>query len=205
MFSPVEIRNPASSSTLGATSKGEVAGKESVSASKKGKKKVNSWATGIEDVVGSLGAGVPKPSALDEQDVAVESSDPSTQSKTADKEKDDVGQDDGIDDMYATEEEGGVGEETAGGGNLEGDLPLQAKQQLSQNDERGSSDESTTMMPPISMTPAVVTGLNVAQGQHQHGAPLTGSDILMAIDPALEALVPRGEPSPIAPGSGTDV
>lgn len=185
MFSPVEIRNP-SSSTPGTTSKGE----EPISSSKKGKKKANFWANGVEDVVGGLGAGVSKPSALDEQD-----GDPGTRSKAAGKKKDDSAtQDDENGDTFATEEEN-IGEEAGGDGTFETDPPPR-----NDEDESGNLSIPTTTTPPVSTTPVTVTGLNTAQ---LHGAP---SDTLMAIDPALGALrVPSKQPPSQAPGSGTDI
>jgi hypothetical protein len=205
VFSPVEIRNPSSSPTSGRTSKGETPGKESTSASKKGKKKVNFWANGIEDVVGSLSAGVSKPSAVDEQNVVAES-DPSPRSKAAGKKRE-ATQDDENDDMYATEEED-VGEEAKGDGTFDVDPPLQEKREPSRSNGEGSGNRSiqtTTSAIPLTLTPpAAVNEPNIAQGQFQHEVPPTGSgDIIMAIDPALEALhVPGNEPSPGSSGTG---
>lgn len=208
MFSPVEIRNPASSSTSVRTSKGEAPGKESISVSKKGKKRVTFWSNGIEDVVGTLNARVSKPSAPDEQDAAVES-DPNTRSKEADKKTDEATPDDGDDDMYATEDGEDVGEEDREDGTFETDLPLRKKRKQSRNveeDSRGLSVQSPTTMPSISATPVAVAELIVAQGEHQPGAPPTDDDILMAIDPALEALhVSSNQPAPRASGSGSGI
>lgn len=201
VFSSVEIRNPASSSS---TSKGERSGKESIPPSKKGKKKVNFWANGIQDVAGSLGVGISKPSAPDEQDGAAES-DPSTRSKTAGKgkEKEEAAQDDDDDGLYATGEEG-VGEEDGGDGTFDADLPPRKKRKSSGNGGGERTFQSpATMMPPVPTTPAPVAG--VAQGQHKHGAPPPGSGIIMVIDSALEELhvpdKPQLEPQEVAPES----
>lgn len=179
VFSPVEIRNPAS----GTASKGETPGKDS----KKGKKKIYG-ANGIEDVVGSPGVGISKPSALDEQDIPIES-DPSTRNKAAGKKKEDVPQED--DDMYATEEEG-VGEGVGGDGTFEADLSPRAKRDPARNDGDQSIHSPTVAMPSSSATLATATELNIFQEP-----PVTGSDVLMVIDPALEALdIPSKQPPP---------
>ena len=103
VFSPVEVRDPSSSSsTPGSSSKDKSVGKES-SSSKKGKKKATIGTCGIEEVVGSLGVGVSKPSAPDERDEPVESG-PSTHSNAADQEKEDAAQVDDNDDLYVIEE-----------------------------------------------------------------------------------------------------
>ena len=99
MFSPVEIRNPASSSTTTEpTPKAKTSGKET--GSKRGRKKAAVGTGGIEEVAGSLGAGTPK------------SSTPGlvTRSRAAGKKKVTTKQDDSgdNDDLYATEEEGGL-------------------------------------------------------------------------------------------------
>ena len=191
VFSPVEIRNPASSKN---GSRGETAGKEpSVSSLRKGKKKAGFWAEGIEDVVG---AGVSKPpSALDERDGAVES-DPGVRGKMAgEKEKGDAPQEDDDDDMYATEEEEGA---DRGEGTVETDLPPRKKRKPSRGDGEAGGNRSI-QSPAATMSAAGGTELGVAQD----GVPSTGNGVLVVIDPALEALhVPSEQPPPREAGTG---
>lgn len=200
----MEIRNPASPSTSRTGIKGGTPGKESASIPRKGKKRVNFLASGIEDVVGNTSAGVLKPPALDEQE-AVAEPDPSSRSKASGKEKDDVTQDDGIEDMYATDEED-VGKGAAGDGTFEADLVSREKRKPSQDDGEESGNQSiqgpTTTIQSISTTPPAE--FSIAQGQHQYGPPPSGSDVIMAIDPALEALyVFSKQPPTSTPGSST--
>ena len=222
VFSPVEIRNPAASTSTPAsrsTSKAKTSGKESTSNLKKGKKKANVGAGSIEEVAGSLSVGVSKPPALVDLSPTVEPG-PTTRSKAVGKKRDDVAQDDNDVDMYAAEdgddaEEGGgdgtlkenadgeedVGEETAG-------LPPREKRKHLRDgeDEREESTHHSTEGPTATTTPKTVSGPNISRGQHQQGTPPTVSDIPVAIDPALEAFqVPTNQPSPQLPGSGTRI
>jgi hypothetical protein len=224
VFAPVEIRNPASpSSTLRPTSKAKTPGKESGSNPKKGKKKVNVGAGGIEEVAGSLSVGVSKSSVSVDRDPAAESG-PSTRGKAAGRGKDNVAQDDGDDDMYATEEDDGAGE-GGGDGILEGNvggggevgeegadtsaglLPRKKRKpsRKDANKGKGSGNRSiqgTTTTTAISTpTPARVSDQNTVEGTVP-----TGSGIPMAIDPALEALqVPSNQSPTQAPGSGAAI
>ena len=217
MFSPVEIRNPASSlPTSRSTSKAKASGKEPSSNSKKGKKKASVGAGGIEEVAGSTGIGISRSLALVDQDLAAESS-PITRSKAAGKKAEKVAQDDNDDDMYATEEDDA--EESRGDGALEenvGDeeyvgegatssnagLPPRKKQKPSRSDQ-DKEDESVQQPIEDQTTASTVTPPGVAQGQHQQGPPSIASGIPMAIDPTLEALhVSSNQPTSQAPGSG---
>ncbi|KAF9791012.1 hypothetical protein BJ322DRAFT_1039160 [Thelephora terrestris] len=172
VFSPVEVRDPASpSSTPGHASKGKTPGKES--SPKKGKKKASFWTCGIEEVVGGL--GVVGPAA--ESGVSTRS-----RSRPAGREKGDdaallpVDEDD--DDLYASEGEGG--DEGVGGDGQASEVDLRSP---------------ATTTPSMSVAPAVATEPNVAQSLQEHGAPPT--EVPMAIDPALEVLhVPRKQASP---------
>jgi hypothetical protein len=172
VFSPVEIRNPASSlPTSKSKAKAKMLGKESSSNSKKGKKKASVGAGGIEEVAGSLGIGVSKSLALVDQDPVVETG-PITRSRAAGNNTDKVAQDDNDDEMYATEEDdaeegrvGGTLEENVGGEECVGD---------------GATDLTTTSTTVV-----------------QPDMPPTASGTLMAIDPALEAFhVPSNQPTP---------
>ena len=206
MFSPVEIRNPATtsptSSTSRSTSKAKTSAKES--SSKKGKKKADGGAGGIEEVAGSIGIGVPKLPTLVEQEPAVEPG-PSTRVQAAGKNKDSMTQDDDDDDMYATEVDD-CGDEGEGDGTLEAsvgcqeegvdvnpDLPPRKKRKPTRDDKEKSvvqPVESPMATAKISMstTPAIAAEPTIVQGQHQQGTTPTGHGISMAIDPALEAL-----------------
>jgi hypothetical protein len=196
VFSPVEVRNPASSAeTSRSASKSKTQGKESSSSPKKGKKKANLGAGGIEEVVGSLGAGVPWPSALDEEDPAVDSG-PSARSKAAGKSKDNAVQDDDDDDMYATEEDDGT---------FEAGLPRKRKRK-SLRVSTGEAVDTAIQSPIVVATPVVAGELSTPQGQHQHEALPTDGGIPMAIDPALEALhVPTNKPPSRDPESSTSI
>lgn len=219
VFAPVEIRNPASSSSASrSTSKAKTSGKESASNPKKGKKKTNIGTGGIEEVAGSLNVGVSNSPAVADRDPAAESG-PSTRNKAAGKKKDTMTQDD--DEMYATEEEDGAGEGggdgtlevNVGGGEDAGEggedtnagLLSRKKRKPSRNDAnkgKGAGSRSTQGPTTISTPmPATVSEPNTVEV-----TPLTGSDIPMAIDPALEALnVPESQSSPQASGSGTAI
>ena len=202
VFSPVEVRNPASSSsTPGSTSNAKTPGKES--SSKKGKKKANVGANGIEEVAGSL-----NPTA---------EPGPATRSRTSGK-KDKVGQggddDDSDDDMYATEDsndadkaggdkavEGSAGGEGDVGAGTNADPPPRKKRKPTRN--KGTTATQSFRDPTASTTPIMVAEAepNVAQGRHRQGTPPTGSGIPIAIDPALEALqVSSNQPSPQGAG-----
>ena len=209
MFSPVEIRDPATtsptSSASRSTSKAKTSAKES--SSKKGKKKANVGAGGIEEVAGSLGVGVSKSPTLVEQDPAAEPG-PSTRAQAVGKNKDSVAQnndDDDDDDMYVTEEDD-CGDEGGGDGTLEAsvggqeegvdvnpDLPPRKKRKPTRDDKEkyvvqhlGSPTATATTS--MSTTPTIAAEPTIAQGQHQQGTTPTGHGISMAIDPALEAL-----------------
>ena len=205
MFSPVEIRNPASSSSASrSTSKAKTSTKES--SSKKGKKKANVGTGSIEEVAGRLSVGVSKSSTLVEQDPVAEPG-PSTRDQVASEKKNVAAQndEDNDDDMYATEEDG-YGDKGGDDGALEAnadgqgegvganpDLPPQKKRKPTRKGKgksvaRPIKAPTTTGEASKSTTPAMVVELNIAQGQHQQSTPPTGDDIPMAIDPALEAL-----------------
>ena len=219
MFSPVEIRNPASSSSTLRSAK--TLEKESSSNSKKGKKKANAGACGIEEVAGSLGIGVSTSSAPVEQDPAAELG-TTTSSKAAGKKKVQVMQDDDDDDdMYAIEEddaeEGGGdempeenvdGEEQAGEGAADSNvsLPPQQKRRYSQNDkDKKEAPIHQSIGDPTTSSTAVAQP-DITQGQHQQGPLPAANAPIMAIDPALEALqVPSNQPTPPVPGSGTGI
>ena len=218
MFSPVEIRNPASSSTSRSASKAKTSGKESSSNSRKGKKKANVGAGGIEEVAGSLVSGS---FVSGDQDPAAESG-PTTRSKAAGKKPAKVAQDDSDDDMYATEEDDA--EEGRGDGTLEEnigdeeyvgegapgfdvDLPPREKRKSSRNEKDG---EGESLHQPLEDSTATISTMvaqpDVSQGQHQQGPLPAGSSVLMAIDPALEAFhVPSNQPTSEASGSGADI
>lgn len=191
--------------------------------SRKGKKKANVGAGGIEEVAGSLGLGVSKPSTSGEQDLATEPG-PSTRDKAGGRQKGKVAQDDENDDMYATEDEcadegGGevplqanvgveedVGEEAEQVADMSADPPPRKKRKSSRkNDEDKKKSASRPIGGPPTVlskptTPGTVSGPNIAQ----QGTPPAGSDIPMTIDPVLETLqIPSDQPSPQAPGSGT--
>jgi len=202
VFSPVEVRNPASPSS--STSKAKPPGN-----SKKGKKKAkaNVGASGIEDVAGSLNAGSLNPTV---------GPGPITRSMMGGKEEDRVGQDgDDDDDMYVTEEESAI-DEGGGDGTIEekadgeGDIqvgtsadPPPRKKRKSTQKDKGKTPAKSTRGSTAKTTPTTAAEPNATQGQHQQGTPPTGSGISMAIDPALETLqVPRNQPSPQASGSG---
>ena len=190
VFSPVEVRDPSSSSsTPGSSSKDKSVGKES-SSSKKGKEKATIGTCGIEEVVGSLGVGVSKPSAPDERDEPVAESGPSTRSNVADQEKEDTAQVDDNDDLYATEEEDDT-EEAGDDVGSEADLRPRKKRRSLRNgtDTGGETGDQpiqnpTATTPSMSVAPAVVTEPIVAQGLDQQEVPPT--EIPMVIDPALE-------------------
>ena len=203
----MEIRNPATASPTSSASrsisKAKTPAKES--SLKKGKKKANIGAGGIEEVAGSLGVGVSKSPTLVEQEPATESG-PTTRVQAAGKNKDSMIQDnDDNDDMYATEEddcgdEGGGDEtlEASVGGQEEGidvnpDLPPREKRKPTRDDKEKSAvrhveSPMATATTSMSTTPAIAAEPNIAQGQHQQGTTPTGHGISMAIDPALEAL-----------------
>ena len=223
MFSPVEIRNPASSlSTSRPASKAKTPGKESSSNSKKGKKKASVGAGGIEEVAGSLGVGVSRSLAFVDQDTAAESG-PTTRSKAAGKKTDKVARDDNDDDMYAAEEEDDVGEgrgdgtleenvgdeeyvgEGATGSNI--DLPPRKKRRPSRNDkDKEKPVHQSVEDPTTTTTSTMVAQPDATQDQHQQEPPPTASGITMTIDPALEVLhVPSNQPTPQVPGSGAGI
>ena len=189
VFSPVEVRNPASSTS---TSKAKTSKKES--RSKKGKKKANVGASGIEDVAGSL-------------NLTVEPG-PITRGMMGGKEGR-VGPDgDYDDDMYATEEgsdaDGGGGDgERAIGTDANADLPPKKKRKPARNDKGKNAARSTRIRNPTAgTTPTTLAEPNVAQDQHQPRPPPSGSGISIPIDPALETLqVPTNQPVPQASGS----
>jgi len=219
VFVPVEIRNPAcSSSTLRPASKTKTPGKESASNPKKGKKKTNIGAGGIEEVAGSLSVGVLKSSsALVDRDPAAELG-PNTCDRAAGKKKDNVAQDDGGEGVYATEEDGageggsdgtlevdvGGGEDAGGGGDTNAGLLQWKKRRTSRNDTNkgeGSGNRSTQGPTTTTPTPAIAPEPNAVEA-----TPPIGSGIPMAIDPALEALqVPNSQSSPQISGSGTGI
>lgn len=219
MFSPVEIRNPASSfSTSRSTSKAKTSGKESNSNSKKSKKKASVGAGGIEEVAGSLVSGS---FVSGDQDPAAESG-PTTRSKATGKKPAKAMQDDNDDDMYATEEEDdaeesrddGTLEETIGDEEYVGegatgfdvDLPPRKKRKSSRNDKDGKEESVFQPLEDPTTTSTMVVQPDVSQGQHQQGPPPAASSVLMAIDPALEAFhVPSNQPTPQASGSGADI
>jgi len=211
VFSPVEIRNPASSSpsTLRSTSKAKTSGKGS--GSRKSKKKANVRAGGIEDVTGSLSVGAPKSSTLVEQDLASEPG-PSAPGKVAGEKGDD-------DDMYATEEDDGADEDRGDGTNVGGEegvgaeegadtsaaLPPRKKRKPTRNDKGKSvtrpTEGPTVTATPVPATPIVEAELNVTP-EPQQGIPSTSSGIPVAIDPVLETLqVPTKQPPPQPQGS----
>ena len=193
----MEVRNPASSST---TSKVKTPRKES--SSKKGKKKANVGASGIEDVAGSLNPTV-EPGRV-------------AHSMTGGGKEDRVEQDGGDDDdMYATEgdgevDEGGgdgtlevkVGDEGEIGADTNADLPPRKKRRPARNDKEKTAARFTGS-PTTGMTPATVAEPNVAQVQHQQGTLPARGGVPIAIDPALQTLqVPTTQPFPQASGSG---
>ena len=207
MFSPVEIRDPATtsptSSASRSTSKAKTPAKES--SSKKGKKKANVGAGGIEEVAGSLGVGVSKSPTFVEQDPAAEPG-PSTRAQAAGKNKDSVAQnDDDDDDMYATEEDD-CGDEGGGDGTLEAsvdgqeegidanpDLPPRKKRKPTRDDKEKPvvqhvESPMATATTSMSTTPVIAAEPTIVQGQHQQGTTPTGHGISMVIDPAFEAL-----------------
>ena len=201
----MEVRDPSSSpSTSGHTSRGKTVGKESSSSSKKGKKKATIGTCGIEEVVGSLGVGVSKPSAPDERDEPVAESGPSTRSIADSQEKEGAAQVDGNDDLYATEEEDDA-EEAGDDVGSEADLRPRKKRRSLRNgtDTGGETGDQPIQNPTattssMSVAPAVVTEPIVAQGLDQQEVPPT--EISMVIDPALEG--PHVPPR--AGGSDTD-
>lgn len=219
MFSPVEIRNPASSlPSSRSTSKTKASGKGQSPNSRKHKKKASVGAGGIEEVAGSTGVGVSGSLALVDRDLDAESG-PITRSKAAGKKAEKVAQDDNDDDMYATEEEDdadegrgdGTPEENVGDEEYVGEgatssdagLPLRKKRKPSRSD--GDKGEESVHQPVEDPTTASTMAAqpDVAQGQYQQGPPPIASGILMAIDPALEALhVSNNQPNSQAPGSG---
>jgi hypothetical protein len=197
--------------------------KEASVNSRKGRKKANVGAGGIEEVAGSLGVGVSKPSTSGEQDLAAEPG-PSSRDKAGGKQKGKVAQDDENDDMYATEDDcddegGGEGTHEANVG-VEEDVGEEAEQVADKNADpppvrkkrkslRNDEDKKKSATRPVKgpptvlskpTTPGTVSGPNIAQ---QETSP-AGSDIPMTIDPVLETLqIPSDQPSPQAPGSGT--
>jgi len=222
VFSPVEIRNPASSlPTSRSTSKAKAQGKGQSSNSKSHKKKASVGAGGIEEVAGSTSIGISRSLALVDQDLAAESG-PITRSKAAGKKAEKVAQDDNDDDMYAIEEEDdaekgrgdGTPEENVddeeyvgeGATSSNASLPPQKKRKPSQSDgDKGEEFVHQPVEDPTT-TSTVVAQPDVAQGQHQQGPPPIASGILMAIDPALEALhVSSNQPTSQAPGSSADM
>ena len=147
VFSPVEVRDPSSSSsTPGSSSKDKSVGKES-SSSKKGKKKATTGTCGIEEVVGGLGVGVSEPPAPDEWDEPVAESGPSTRGNAADQEKEDAAQVDDNDDLYATEEE----DDTEGAGDDAGsetDLhPHKKRRSLRKDTDTGETGDRSIQSP----------------------------------------------------------
>ena len=219
VFSPVEIRNSAaSSSTLRSTSKSKTPGKESSSNSKKGKKKVNVRTTGIEEVAGSLSVGVSTSVPL-EQDPAPESGQttrdgpPEAEGKAARVDEDG--------NMCATVEgddaEQGVGdrtlEEDAGGEEYVGEVPTgsnagspgRKKQRRTRddNDDREASAHRSSEDPAATSTAVVQP--DTTQGQPQQVLPPVDDDIIMATGPALGALRVSGSqlalPQEVAPKS----
>ena len=195
----MEVRNPASSSsTSGSTSNVKTPGKES--SSKKGKKKANVGANGIEEVAGSLNSTA-EPALF-------------TRSRMSGKKKDMMGQgNDNDEDMYATEDGsdadvGGGDEELEGNTSGEEHVAAGAKTDLPPRKKRKPTrgKGKTTEILQAPPTPTMLADPNAAQGQHPQGLSVTGSGTSVAIDPVLEAFqVPSNQPSPKGPGSGVGI
>lgn len=211
MFSPVEIRNPAaSSSTLRSTSKSKTPGKDSSSNSKKGKKKANVRMTGIEEVAGSLGVGVSTSVPL-EQDPAPESGRATRDGPSEAEGK--GGQDDEDGNMCATAEGDDAGEgvgdrtleENAGGEEYVGETPTgsnanspgRKKQRRTRDDkDDGEASAYQSNEDPAATSTAMVQP-DTTQSQPPQVLPPVDDDIIMAIDPVLEA--PQVPSSQLAP------